>query len=53
MVYLRENTSIPIPKIYMHDNDADGVVGGPWMVMDYVSTNCLSSRSPQMNTLSS
>lgn len=37
MRYLRENTSIPVPEVYLHDDDLDGIVGGPWMVMEFVS----------------
>lgn len=37
MRYIEERTKIPVPHVYIHDNDTDGTVGGPWMVMDYVS----------------
>jgi hypothetical protein len=37
MRYIRENTSIPVPEVYLHGDDLDGVVGGAWMVMEFVS----------------
>ncbi|KAJ7094702.1 hypothetical protein B0H15DRAFT_830573, partial [Mycena belliarum] len=37
MQYVKERTAIPIPRIYFYDEDADGKVGGAWMLMEYVN----------------
>lgn len=37
MSYIQTHTAIPVPTVYIHDDDLDGTVGGAWMVMDYVS----------------
>ncbi|KAJ4490488.1 hypothetical protein J3R30DRAFT_3694141 [Lentinula aciculospora] len=36
MRYLKRHSTIPIPKIFGYDLDADGHVGGTWVVMEYV-----------------
>ncbi|KAF9020886.1 hypothetical protein BDZ89DRAFT_1071912 [Hymenopellis radicata] len=34
--FVKTRTAIPVPDIYGHDMDEDGVVGGAWIVMEYV-----------------
>ncbi|KAJ6614811.1 hypothetical protein B0H10DRAFT_2191330 [Mycena sp. CBHHK59/15] len=36
MRYVKAKTSIPVPTIYFYDDDIDGKVGGPWMLMEYI-----------------
>lgn len=36
MRFVKKHSTIPIPYIYGYDSDADGRVGGKWVVMDYV-----------------
>ncbi len=36
MRFLKAITKIPVPEILFHDLDADGKVGGEWMIMEYV-----------------
>ncbi|KAJ7769081.1 hypothetical protein DFH07DRAFT_806828 [Mycena maculata] len=49
MRYLKANTSIPIPNIYFYDEDSDGEVGGPWMLMEYVEGEALPYSWETMN----
>ncbi|KAJ7076102.1 kinase-like domain-containing protein [Mycena belliarum] len=36
MKYIKENTTIPVPEVYLHDDDVSGEVGGSWMVAEYI-----------------
>ncbi|GAW07544.1 kinase-like protein [Lentinula edodes] len=36
MRYLKDHSTIPIPRIHGYDADADRHVGGTWLVMEYV-----------------
>ncbi|KAJ7076092.1 kinase-like domain-containing protein, partial [Mycena belliarum] len=36
MKYIKENTTIPVPEVYLHDDDVSGEVGGSWMVTEYI-----------------
>lgn len=37
MRYIKKNTTIPVPDVFVHDSDEDHQVGGEWMIMECVS----------------
>ncbi|KAG7442479.1 uncharacterized protein BT62DRAFT_973703 [Guyanagaster necrorhizus] len=41
--FLKSKTKIPVPGILYHDVDADGAVGGEWMIMEYIDGDNLST----------
>ncbi|KAJ7174069.1 hypothetical protein C8R43DRAFT_977017 [Mycena crocata] len=43
MRYVGLNTTIPVPEIYFYDEDLNGNVGGPWMLMEYVDSPSLGN----------
>ncbi|KAJ7039858.1 hypothetical protein C8F04DRAFT_1085113, partial [Mycena alexandri] len=49
MIYVKDNTQVPVPRVYLHDDDASGEVGGPWIVMEYVPHPSLYAQWPTMS----
>ncbi|KAG7441129.1 uncharacterized protein BT62DRAFT_937370 [Guyanagaster necrorhizus] len=48
--FLKSRTKIPVPEILVHDLDADGKVGGEWMIMEYVDGENLSTIWRSLDT---
>ncbi|SJL12328.1 uncharacterized protein ARMOST_15751 [Armillaria ostoyae] len=48
--FLKSKTKIPVPEILHHDVDADGMVGGEWMIMEYIDGDNLSTIWRSLDT---
>ncbi|KAJ7275102.1 hypothetical protein C8J57DRAFT_1224640 [Mycena rebaudengoi] len=50
MKYVARNTSIRVPQVYIYDDDAYKIVGGAWMVMEYIPDPSLEACWPSMSS---
>ncbi|EJU00217.1 hypothetical protein DACRYDRAFT_95563 [Dacryopinax primogenitus] len=49
MVALRRLTKIPVPRVYLFDEDRDNAVGGVWTLQDYMEGERLYEFLPELS----